>query len=146
MFARGLIGSLFGVIWFLISLAVFLAAKNSGQSPLILAVLSLFVLFGVVGVGSAPVAWLDAIYTVYGVTDRRLLRLRTVFGRRRVTSWTRIDINGVERRDCFGGKGDVIFRRMQRYTGENVEVVEAGFYAIPDPTHVETHIRRFAAG
>ncbi|MEM8949603.1 MAG: hypothetical protein AAGA21_04100 [Pseudomonadota bacterium] len=105
--------------------------------PFLLAALALAVL---------PWWWpLVTRYTIYAISDQRLLIIQT-WPRRRVTSYGPEDIDVVERQERKDGSGDLIFRREEhrklahhhdpkgkRRVGERA----IGFFGVPDVRRLE---------
>ncbi len=94
--------------------------------------------------------WWPAItrHTVYGISDRRLLIIRS-WPKRRVTSYGPAEIDVVERRDHRDGSGDVIFRQEEhgklrhhqdRSRKRRMSERPVGFYGVSEARRVEAAI------
>lgn len=113
----------------------------------------LFPLFGLpfvlVGAGMvlAPVwGYAVGLYTVYAITDRRLMIMRR-FPTHRIMSYEADDIETIERREGANGRGDVVFRQELRYGSRGrSHVRRIGFFGIPEVRRVEDEIRRLKDG
>ncbi len=87
--------------------------------------------------------WLEAARarrTFYAVTDNRALIVTT--GRKASVQSVSPAQMQIERRDYFGGEGDLILMRVVKGSGEDEKTVETGFLAIPNPREVEQLIRQ----
>jgi hypothetical protein len=111
-----------------------------------------FPLFGLifVAVGLAMVlapVWgaIKARWTVYAISDRRLVILSS-FPVRRVQSFATQDIQGLERTERGNGSGDIVFRREPAWGDRKSSPLKRiGFFGVEDVRTVEDTIRRMRA-
>ena len=108
-----------------------------------------FVAISIVTVLSPIWGYVVGLYTLYAVTNRRLMIIRR-FPTRRVASYEPHDIEAVERRDRSGGSGDIIFGREVRSPYSTfpgfASVKRVGFFGIPEVRRVEEDIRKLKTG
>lgn len=138
--------SVLGWLLFLLALVWMMKAASASFSLLILG--SPF-LVGAFLLASLPWFWpLITRYTVYAMSDRRLLIIQA-WPRRRVTSYGPDDIDVVERRDYKDGTGDIVFRREEHRkqrdqhnprSKRQVSDRPVGFFGVPDAKRVEMAI------
>jgi hypothetical protein len=82
--------------------------------------------------------------TVYVVTDQRAMIIEGGSSRS-IKSWTRRDIDTIERREHADGTGDVVFaREMRRGAKGRAYTNEIGFWGIQDARLVEGYLRQLA--
>lgn len=116
---------------------------QNGKTPSLL--LIAFPAFGLFMLYPAGTMWLGpwlqaarARRTFYAVTDRRAL-LVTAGRKRSVQSVSPAQMQ-IERRDYSDSEGDLILMKVVKGDGETT--IETGFFAIPNPRHVEQLIRQ----
>lgn len=137
------------VLGWLLLLLAFVWMMKAASASLSLLMLGLPFLLAALLLAVLPWFWpLVTRYTVYAMSDRRLLIIQT-WPRRRVTSYGPDDIDVVERRDYRDGTGDIIFRheehgkrRDQPHPRAKRRVSDRpiGFLGVPDARRVEMAI------
>jgi hypothetical protein len=143
---------LFGIPW--TAFAVFWICAASGfKFPDFTQASGLFPLFGVpfvlIGIGmlSSPI-WLrrKSTHTGYYITNRRALLIeKHLFRGYKVRSFYPRDLRNLERIQLPDGSGDIILDRAYRPNGNGGRnVIEIGFFGIPDARSVELLLQRLA--
>ncbi len=102
---------------------------------------SLFILAGVAAIAGRVRAILATRFTVYAVTNLRLL-IVTNLRRRTVVTVAPSAINVVEVSEKADGSGSVTFRREVRDTGDGRETVKLAFLGIPDVRQAALQIEK----
>ena len=100
---------------------------------------------GLLMLGVAPLALLQARWIAYGVTDRRALIVDRTPWRGQVRSVLPEAIGGVERRPLPGGRGDLHFLRDAAPRPRRPLPPRQGFRAIPDAGGAEAALLRLTA-
>jgi hypothetical protein len=145
---------LFGIPWTIFAIfwvvTAFKGVSQSHDSGLF----QFFPLFGVpfilVGIGllSSPYwAARSGRRTVYVLTDRRAIVLRTVFfGGLNVRSFEAATLTDLQRKQNRDGSGDLIFARDLHSTNRGTKyTLDIGFVAVRDVQNVENLVRALAA-
>lgn len=99
-----------------------------------------FILIGTCGLLSPLYLRMDAVRTVYVVTNQRILTISGVLGTK-YRSFFPEQIQFVERKERGDGSGNLIFARetYSNSRGEN-NTKELGFFSIPNVKTVERHL------
>jgi hypothetical protein len=123
------------------------AYRSPGEAP------SYFWTFGIpfllIGLGfvlQLPLGFLEARRVAYAITDRRLLVITSLVGRK-IRSFEPQDINMLERREGVNGYGSVLFRQEAYYGRDDgaAPIKKIGFYGVPDARRVEREIASLRA-
>jgi hypothetical protein len=144
--AFGVFWLAFGVFW----MAMTAGMLNGGPGGVIGVVFPLFglpVLLVGVGLITSPL-WIYRVglHTVYLVTDRRAVLIRTLLGHLHVNSYGPADLTSLTRVERADGSGDVLFARTAYRDADGYRRTRAvGFHAVPDVRRVEGLLRDLAA-
>ena len=84
-------------------------------------------------------AWMGARRTHYGVTNKRLLIVKSGFWQNS-RHWNLTELNALDRVEKADGSGNLVVCRERVNYGEGVELHVHGFYGIPEVRKVEALI------
>jgi len=133
------------LVWTGLATFGLLISLASDDAGLLVLVPAAFVAIGVLLftrlVRDAAAAW----WTVYAITDRRILVLQTA-PFTKVMSWTPRQITSIERRDSGAGRGDVVFHQTLHPGTESSVLLASAFVDVAGVREVEKLVRKLAAG
>ena len=126
----------FGIIWTLFVIWMSrLPAKNGSNDPIVFRYV--MPAFGVFFVLMSLSGVFKSFFSIYGITNRRLLIVRKYPWTVEMESFFSQDIEFVKKVRKADGNGDIIFKTIKTRSGKGYRDTEIGFFGINDVDSVE---------